>query len=179
MMIYPPSLYEDRMWMGSCILPFGHILRTWNSSLWFVAGLFSALSLHMDLLDGLFLVLPFLFGSWRNTRPLHRRARPVVSHSFCPRPHIITTHVYAHRPSPGVLWSLASLVLVVTHYCLISSLASPSSFLFSSCFPRSWVIIRVFVFCLCPFISLVLSLSVSVFRSSLSRQEAVGERNSV
>ena len=34
MMIYPRS---TRIWMGSRNLPFGHIPRTRNSSLWFVA----------------------------------------------------------------------------------------------------------------------------------------------
>lgn len=77
---------------------------------------------------------------------LHRRAPLPLS--FCPpRPHIITTHVYTHHPSPGVTRSLAFSVLFVAPYCLISS-RLPFLFLVL-CFPQSWVIIRVFFWSAC------------------------------
>ena len=90
-----------------------------------------------------------LFSVLDETRNHYTGARSVVSLTLsAPGPHIITTQMYVHRPSSGVRWSLVSSVLVVTHYCLIFSLVSPCFFPVL-CFPRSWVIIRVFGSHLC------------------------------
>lgn len=91
-----------------------------------------------------------LFSVLDETRIHYTGARSVVSLTLsAPGPHIITTQIYVHRPPSGVRWSLVSSVLVVTHYCLIFSLVPPSLFFPVLCFPRSWVIIRVFGSHLC------------------------------
>jgi len=109
------------------------------------------------------------------TRNHYTRTRSVVSLTLsAPGPHIITTHMYAHRPSPGVPWFPVSSVLVVTRYCLTLSrfpfLVFPC-LVFSSIlgdYTRVWVLpVPCSLF---PF---------SVFLFSMSRREAVEERNTV
>jgi len=89
-----------------------------------------------------------LFSVLDETRNHYTGARSVVSLTLSATgPHIITTQMYVHRPSSGVRWSLVSSVLVVTHYCLIFSPASPYLFfprlVFSSIlgdYTRVWVL---------------------------------------
>ena len=47
--------------MGSCNLPIGHDPRMWNSSLRFAVGIFFPPNFRVDLLDGPFPTLSFLF----------------------------------------------------------------------------------------------------------------------
>ncbi|KAF9648183.1 hypothetical protein BDM02DRAFT_2347308 [Thelephora ganbajun] len=158
--------------MGSCNLPFGHISLA-RGTLVLIRGwsFFLASQPPYGFIRWILFRSSFYFlCSWRNSRPLHRRV-PLSPTLSAPRPHIVTTHMYAHRPSPGVPWSLASLVfLVVTRYCLIFSRFP----FFPVCFPQSWVIIRVFWFYLCPFFCLVFSfrfLVLNVLARSLRRKK--------
>ena len=115
-----------------------------------------------------------LFSLLDETRNHYTRTRPVVSLTLsAPGPHI-TTHTYAHRPSPGVPWFPVFSVLVVTRYCLTFSrfpfLVFPC-LVFSSIlgdYTCVWVLpvpCSLFLFC--------------VFLFSMSRREAVEERNTV
>jgi len=84
-----------------------------------------------------------LFSVLDETRNHYTGARSIVSLTLsAPGPHIVTTYMYVHRPSPGVRWSLVSSVLVVTHYCLILSRLFFPRLVFSSVlgdYTRVWV----------------------------------------